>query len=121
MAADISGGEIRDLNSQGQSGSFSFATARTQFKKPIRSGFKGEIATIYNRALKADLNLTYDQQLKGSLLSTKINYAASNNLSFNLAADIIGVENENVDGTQSNYLEQNQGNDRVSAGVGYAF
>lgn len=121
MAADISGGEIRDLNSQGQSGSFSFATSRTQFKKPIRSGIKGEMATIFNRPLKADLSLTYDQQLKGSLLSTKINYAASNSLSFTLAADIIGVENENVDGTQSNYLDQNQGNDRVSAGVGYAF
>ena len=121
MAADISGGEIRDLTSDGQSGSFSFATSRTQFKKPIRSGIKGEMATLYNRPLKADLSLTYDQQLKGSLLSTKINYAASNSLSFTLSADIIGVENENVDGTQSNYLDQNQGNDRVSAGVGYAF
>ena len=120
-AAQIAGGAIKDITSDGQPGSFSFSTSRTQYRRPLKAGVKGELMQISGRPLATDLSMIYDQELKGSLLSAKFRYAVNQNLNLSLAADIIGVESEIADGTQSNFLDQNQANDRISAGVGYAF
>lgn len=120
-AAEMSGGEIKDLTADGKEGSFTFATGRSQFKRPVKVGVKGEMFFIYNQAFEADTSLTYDQVLKGSLLSIRLGYAPTRQLKVSLGADIIGTENELADGAESNFLDQNQANDRISTGVGYVF
>ncbi len=120
--AQISGGDIKDINSNGASSSFSFATSRSRFKNPVRVGIKGDVFYVYGRALKAEANLTYDQEYQGSLFSAQIQYSPNDQLRFSVGADLIGVESDSVASTaQSNYLDQNKANDRITGGVGYAF
>lgn len=120
-AAVITGGEIKDINNQGQESTFAVASSRTLFKQPVRFGLKSEMFFIYNRALEADVNFTYDQKLKGSLLSAALKFAPTRNLKLNLGADVIGVESELPEDEQGNFLDQNKANDRFFAGVNYAF
>jgi len=118
-AANINGGEIRDLNSSGQGSDINFASARTLFRRPLKTGLKGEVFYIQNRPFSADVNYTYDQQLKGSLLSAAIRYAMTKTINISAAADVLGVQSEST--TDSNFLQQNKANDRVMAGVDYVF
>lgn len=120
-AASISGGEVRDMNSQNQESSFAIADSRTLFKKPLRLGVKSEMFFIYNKAVDADVSYTYDQDLKGALLSATVKYGATKNLTLRVGADVIGVENELPKDAQGNFLDQNKANDRFFAGVNYAF
>lgn len=119
--AEISGGEIKDINSEGKESSFAIATSRTKFKRPLKVGMKSEMFYIYNQPVSADVALTYDQELKGSLLSIKAQYAASKKFKVSLGADLIGVENDLPSDSQGNFLDQNKANDRFSAGVNYVF
>ena len=119
--ATISGGEIQDLNSEKKESIFVVANSRTLFKKPLRLGLKGEIFYINNEALEADLNMTYDQELKGSLLTTQFKYSPLKNLKISMGADVIGVENELPVNVQGNFLDQNKANDRFFAGINYVF
>jgi hypothetical protein len=84
-------------------------------------GVKGDVGYIANRALSTDINYTYDTKLKGSLLSASVKYRATRNLDLKAGFDLVGVEEDNANLTQSNFLDQNKANDRFSAGVGYVF
>lgn len=118
----INGGQIKDIDSNGQASSFSFSSARSRFKNPVRVGMKGDMFYIGGRAVKGDANFTYDQEYRGSLLSAQIQYSPNDQLRLSIGADLIGVENESTSSTtQTNYLDQNKANDRITAGVGYAF
>ena len=97
------------------------AASRTLFKKPIRVGLKNELFFVANNAVETDLMMTYDQELKGSLLSVQIKYSPFKSTKLSLGADVIGVENELPSSLQGNYLDQNKANDRFFAGVNYAF
>ncbi len=120
--AQISGGEIKDINSDGASSSFSFSSSRSRFKNPVRVGMKSDMFYAYGRAIKADANFTYDQEYHGSLLSAQIQYSPNDQLRLSVGADLIGVETESTSATaQTNYLDQNKANDRITAGVAYAF
>lgn len=119
--ASITGGEIKDVDSNGQESIFTVTTSRTQFRKPLKFGLISEMFFIYNKALEADLNMTYDAELKGSLLSAKFKYAALKNLNFTIGADIIGVEGDLSTEQQGNFLDQNKANDRFFGGVKYVF
>lgn len=120
-AAVISGGEIRDLNSENKESTFAVANSRTLFKRPLRLGLKGEMFFIYNRAFESDINMTYDQQLKGSLLSMQFKYSPIKKMKISVGADIIGVESELSESIQGNFLDQNKANDRFFAGINYVF
>ncbi len=120
-AASITGGGIKDLSSEGKESTFAVAGTRTQYKKPVKVGLKGELFFIYNEALEADTSLIYDQEYKGSLLSVNFKYAPMKNLKVNMGADLLGVENDLPEDAQGNFLDQNKANDRVFAGVNYAF
>ena len=119
--ANVSGGEIKDMDRSGKEATFSFASGRTQFKKPVRVGLKSDMFFIYNEAVQADVNFTYDQELKGSLMSMLFKFAATKSLSVNMGADLIGVENDEASETETNFLAQNKANDRVFAGLNYVF
>lgn len=119
--ASINGGEVKDVDAQGQESIFTVTTVRTQFKKPIKVGLNSEMFFIYNRALEADLSMTYDYELKGSLLSAKFKYEAVKNLNVTIGADIVGVEKELPANEQGNFLDQNKANDRFFGGIKYVF
>ncbi|MEQ1723259.1 MAG: hypothetical protein ABL930_08780 [Pseudobdellovibrio sp.] len=120
-AAIIEGGEIKDVDSQGKDSIFTVSNSRTQFKRPLKLGVKSDMFYIYNNALEADVNLTYDQQLKGSLLSAKLKYETIKNMYVSVGADIIGVENELPADEQGNFLDQYKANDRFYGGIKYVF
>lgn len=119
--ASISGGEVRDLDSQGKEADDSIANARTLYKKPLRFGVNGEAFLLRNSAIETDIAMTYDQELKGSLLSMVIKYVPLKNLKVSLGADIIGTEGELPASAKGNFLDQHKADDRFFAGVGYAF
>lgn len=119
--ASISGGEVRDLDSQGKESDVSIANSRTLYKKPLRFGVNGEAILLRNSAVEADVAMTYDQELKGSLLSVNMKYSAMKNLKVSLGADIIGTEGELPASAKGNFLDQHKADDRFFAGVGYAF
>lgn len=120
-AAVINGGGIKDLNAEKKESSIAIANSRTQFKKPFVVGMKSDLFFIYNRAVATDVKLTYDQQLRGSLLSAEMRYSPNREMTLSLGADIIGVENELPSDAQGNFLDQNKANDRLTAGFGYVF
>lgn len=120
-AAIISGGEIRDLNHEKKESFLTVVTSRTQYKKPLRMGLKAEMFYINNKAVEIDSNMTYDQELKGSLLSAQIKYRPVKNLNLSLGVDLIGVESDLPEGVQGNFLDQNKANDRFFAGINYVF
>lgn len=119
--AAVTGGEVRDLNSEGKESTFSVANNRTLFKKPLRFGLNGEAMMIKSKALETDVSMTYDQELKGSLLSLAMKYAVMKNLKVGLGADLIGTENELPINVQGNFLDQHKADDRFFAGLNYAF
>lgn len=119
--AAISGGEVRDLDSQGKESDVSIANSRTLYKMPLRFGVNGEAILLSNSAIETDIAMTYDQELKGSLLSVVMKYVAMKNLKVSLGADIIGTEGELPTSAKGNFLDQHKADDRFFAGVGYAF
>ncbi len=119
--AAISGGEVRDLDSQGKESDVSIVNSRTLYKKPLRFGVNGEAILLSNSAIETDVAMTYDQELKGSLLSVVMKYVAMKNLKVSLGADIIGTEGELPTSAKGNFLDQHKADDRFFAGVGYAF
>jgi hypothetical protein len=120
-AAKVTGGEIKDVHADGREASFSFSTSRTQFKNPVRTGIKSDMFYIYNEAVNADVNFTYDQELKGSLLSMLFKYRIFKTGSINMGADLIGMQDDQASSTESNFLAQNRANDRIFGGLTYVF
>lgn len=119
--AIISGGEIRDLTAEGKESAVSVSGSRTLFKKPLKLGVSGEAFYIYNNSVETDMSFTYDQELKGSLLSLAVKYSALKNMKISMGADIIGTENELATGQQDHFLNQHKADDRFFAGLSYVF
>lgn len=119
--AKVTGGEIKDVQANGKEASFSFASSRTLFKNPFRAGVKSDLFYLFNEAVNLDANFTYDQELKGSLLSVLFKYRAFKGGMLNLGADLIGTQNDNASDTDTNFLAQNKANDRVYGGLTYVF
>lgn len=119
--AVISGGEVRDLDSLGKESDVSITNSRTLYKKPLRFGVNGEAFLLKSSAIETDVAMTYDQELKGSLLSVVVKYVPMKNLKVSFGADIIGTEGELSPSAKGNFLDQHKADDRFFAGVGYAF
>lgn len=120
-AAEMKGGEIKDLDSAGKESIFTFSSRRTQFKAPVSLGVATEVAFIKSKPLKTQVRWTYDRTDKGSLLSAKVGYELISNMNVHVGADILGVENSLPEDAASNFLDRNQANDRVYGGIQYVF
>lgn len=118
--AEVSGGEIRDLNSDGSENIFTFSTQRTQFKKPFSVAIKSDLFFVDHKPVFTKLKWTYDRELKGSMLSGLASYEALKHLYVNAGFDILGVENE-TSTSENNFFQDNQSNDRIFAGLQYGF
>lgn len=120
-AAEMKGGEIKDLDSDGKESIFTFSSRRTQFKAPITLGLATEIAFVRSKPLKTQVRWTYDRTDKGSLLSTQLGYQIVANMNVHVGADIVGVEQTLPEDSATNFLDRNQANDRVYGGLQYVF
>ncbi len=120
-AAHVMGGEVNDKSADGEESLVNYSTSRTQFKDPITLGISADIAILKTLPLGAAVRWTYDRTFKGSLLSTEFNYATVSHINFRAGFDILGLESEPTPDSTENFLSQNQANDRLFAGVGYAF
>jgi hypothetical protein len=120
-AAEMKGGEIKDLDSNGKESIFTFSTRRTQFKAPVTLGLATELAFIRSKPLKTQVRWTYDRTDKGSLLSTQLGYEVILNMNIHVGADLLGVEQNLPEDASSNFLDRNQANDRVYGGLQYVF
>lgn len=119
--ASISGGEVRDLNSENKESGVTVVNSRTQFKKPIRFGVNGETFFVRSTPIETDFSLTYDQEFKGSLLTMVFKYSVLKNLKLSMGADLIGTESELPPGVSPNFLDRHKADDRFFAGLNYAF
>ena len=120
-AAEMKGGEIKDLDAQGKESIFTFSTRRTQFKAPVTLGLATELAFIRSKPLKTQVRWTYDRTDKGSLLSTQFGYEMMANVNVHVGADILGVEQALPEDAAAHFLDRNQANDRVYGGLQYVF
>lgn len=120
-AAEIKGGEIKDLDIQGKESIFTFSTRRTQFKAPVTLGLATEMAFIRSKPLKTQVRWTYDRTDKGSLLSAQFGYELMSNMNVHVGADLVGVEQSLPEDAASHFLDRNQANDRVYGGLQYVF
>lgn len=120
-AAEMKGGEISDLDQNGNEGIFTFSTRRTQFRAPVTIGLATELAFIRSKPLKSQVRWTYDRTDKGSLLSAQFGYEVLAHMNVHLGVDIVGVEQALPDDANSNFLDRNQANDRIYGGLQYVF
>jgi hypothetical protein len=119
--ADIYGGEIKDLMSNGEESAFTFSTQRTQYRKPVTLAVASELFFGKSKAITSEISWTYDQVFQGSLVSAQFKYPVLAQMSVNLGFDFLGVENELSGDTANNFLSKNQANDRVYGGLQYVF
>lgn len=116
--SEIRGGDIKDLQSNGQPGTFNFASRRSRFKKPLTLAASTDFI-VANKPLKSEVKWTYDMVEHGSLLSATLGIQAWKQLAMNLGFDLLGVESENPQ--NQSFLQLNQSNDRVYGGLNYVF
>lgn len=120
-AAEIQGGEIKDLTLSGQESVFTFSANRSVFKKPLALGLTGEAFFLTAKPVMTSVSWTYDRELKGSLVSAKVSHETFPKLFFQAGFDLLGVENELPPDAMENFLSQNQANDRYFVGAQYVF
>lgn len=119
-AAETRGGDIEDLDSQGEKSDFVLTPQRFKFNKPVQ--FKSQLALFESRRQKifADVKLIYDREQKGSVLDTEVSYlTALPGFTVNTGVTLVGVSEDNVD--DKRFLFQYQVNDRIYGGLSYEF
>ncbi len=117
--ANFFGGEIIDINSDGTENLLTFSKQRLQFLKPMQLYIKADLFKVYNKLVKNSTKWIYDQQQKGSVLSSEFNAQTLNNLNLRLGFDLIGTEEQKTE--DYGFLQDFQANDRIYAGLDYVF
>jgi hypothetical protein len=120
-AAEMKGGDISDIDNQGKESILTFSTRRTQFKSPVTVGVASELVFVRSKPITSQVRWTYDRTFKGSLLSAQFGYEVLARMNLQLGADIVGVEQQLPEDASSNFLQENQANDRVYGGLTYVF
>lgn len=116
--SEVQGGDIQDLQTNGQPGTFNFASRRTRFQKPLTLAATTDFS-MAEKLFTSELKWTYDFAERGSLLSGLLTVEAWKNFALNFGFDVLGVENNNP--SEQNFLQLNQANDRVYGGLNYVF
>ncbi len=118
--AKMSGGEIQDMNADGTQNLFTFTKSRILFRQP----FMTSLSTVLNRSgsFSAQLKWLYDQEQKGSILSTLLGFHLAKSFHLEVGVDILGAEADtNTTPGSGDFLQQYQANDRVYGGMQYVF
>lgn len=117
--AEISGGKIQELMSDGSASIFAFANSRTIFRRPVSLAFKSDFFSILNKPVTTTAKWIYDREFKGTVFSGKFDYQPIEKVGVQVGFDVLGVENENS--SNSNFIQDNQANDRFYGGLQYVF
>lgn len=112
------GGEVEtegELAAQG-----ALAEARYPYGEALSFGAKTRFSGSVGRKLTLSSRFIYDLSVEGSFLSTELRYHPSPSFSVGLGADLLKVGSKGAEDT-SVLISRFRGNDRVYAGVRYAF
>ncbi len=116
--SEVSGGEVKDLLSDGRDSLFTFSSHRVRFKRPFTVALKSDLFVVSQRPVTTQIKWTYDDAVRGTLLSGMASYQTLAKLNLNVGFDVLGVEKNS---TQDNFLQDQQANDRVYGGLEYVF
>ncbi len=116
--SEVSGGEVKDLLSDGRDSLFTFSSQRARFKRPLSLALKTELFVVSQRVVTSKIKWTYDTAVRGTLLSGLVAYQPLEKLNVNIGFDVLGVEQNR---SEDNFLQDKQANDRVYGGLEYVF
>jgi hypothetical protein len=115
----LQGGKLEDIADDGSPDDFQLFDRRMNFSNSLMFGIEGEMTRFAAKPLLGRLKYLYDQDQKGSLLSTEVSFFANANMAFLVGADFLGVDDENRD--PNGFLNQFRANDRIYGGLTYVF
>ena len=116
--AELFDGEIQDLLSNGRNSIFTYSGQRSLFKKPMSLKLNSELFFINTIPVMSSMKWTYDSVYKGTLFTGIVSYQTLAKVKLNLGFDLLGVEEEKK---ETNFLQDNQANDRIYGGLEYVF
>lgn len=114
----INGGRFVDIKSNGQVDEFITFENRFLFYDYFSGWLEADVFHWKDQALRLRMAYLYDQQQKGSLISSQLSFLSKRRWGVHLGLDILGVENENTDKT---FLNSFRANDRLYGGLNYVF
>ncbi|MBC7458018.1 MAG: hypothetical protein H7235_07045, partial [Bdellovibrionaceae bacterium] len=116
------GGEIKDVNSDGQENTFSLSSNRLLFQNPFRLSAELEGFNMFSNSVYFNANWIYDGIQNGSLLSLSARHEPFHNLNVSLGIDLVGVvDDTETDKSQKYFLNKHSADDRITGAFQYAF
>jgi hypothetical protein len=115
----VYGGEIVDIESQGQAADFTLFDQRLKFTNTVSFKMQGPLVRIFGRQILGKWSYAYDWDQQGSLVGAELQLQVSREWLVLAGADLLGVENENL--KPNSFLNQYRANDRIFGGLTYVF
>jgi hypothetical protein len=116
------GGEIKDINSDGEENTFSLSNNRLLFQNPIKVFAELEGFQMLSRPVYFNANWIYDNQQNGSLLSLSARHEPLQNLNVSLGVDLVGVvDDTETEESKKTFLSKHSADDRITGAIQYAF
>ncbi len=116
------GGEIKDINSDGEENTFSLSNNRLLFQNPLKVIVQLEGFQMLTRPVYFNANWIYDNQQNGSLLSLSARHEPLHNLNVSVGVDLVGVvEDTETEESKKSFLSKHSADDRMTGAIQYAF
>lgn len=115
----FTGGEIRDLNSDGSDNYFTITKRRLLYQEPLNIRFEFETFPFTQRPTLLSFNWIYDRAQNGSILSFKLQHQPLSRFYLSLGFDVLGVADESA--STDYFLTQHSADDRLTGGLEYVF
>jgi hypothetical protein len=115
----VIGGDFTDYDSSGTPQGAIF-NQRMNFTNSalVRMDFVSFIAA---KKLTTTVKFQRDFDQQGSLFHAELNYFPTKSVALLLGGDVLGVDNDSVNNTDSGFLNQYRANDRIYGGMSYVF
>lgn len=115
----VDGSNIRDFDADGTEQGAIFGE-RLNFNRAasVKANFQ---TTIFNRPFFSNFKYMREFEQKGTLINAELNYYPQKSVAVILGADVLGVDDDSVENTDSRFLNQFRANDRVYGGMSYVF
>ncbi len=116
------GGEIKDINSDGEENTFSLSNNRLLYQSPFKLSADLEGFQMLSHSVFFNASWTYDSNQNGSLLSLSAHHEPLQNLNVSLGVDLIGViDDKDTDESKKAFLSKHSADDRITGAIQYAF
>lgn len=114
----ILGGEIFDIDSQGNKDTFTLFDERLKFYNAVMIKGQGQTFSLFKKAIITKVSYLRDFNQNGSLVNTEFQVFPTKNWALLMGGDFISVDEEN---NSSKFLNQYRANDRIYGGLNYVF